>query len=209
MRRQRPSRLHLLLIVPLLVLVGSARLTWTQERPSANETPTQLSNLAAQFVAVPEGEIRFHPAYENLSLPFASNQVQTSSLGNFRSVDIGHDPSLTKNNVLPELWQLAKIEPQVKASHFIGNTPTEGLTNVIPRNTVHYRTFDPGGDVAYYGNRIPWAGRIVLSIGKQAKSHPRVFRVLELVEPGSGSGNRPPPGGSAGNIQVIGRGRLR
>ena len=82
----------------------------------------------------------------------------------------------TKNNALPELWQLAKIdESQVKANHFIGNAPAEWLTH----NTVHFRTPDPGGDVAYYGHRIPWAGRIILGIGKQAKFHPRVTRVLE------------------------------
>src|SRR5271167_2852903 len=117
MHRQRLYRLRRSLLVPLTLLVVSPRLTWTQERPSANETPTTLSNLAAQFVAVPEGEIRFHPAYENLSPPFASNQVQTPSRGRFNSVDLGHDLSLTKNNGLPELWQLARIEPQAKTNH--------------------------------------------------------------------------------------------
>jgi len=181
MRCQRLSRLHLLLIMPLTLLVVSPRLTWTQERPSANETPTTLSNLAAQFVAVPEGKIRFHPAYENLSPPFAPNQVQTTSLGRFRSVGLGHELSLTKNNALPELWQLAKIEPQVKANRFIGNIPTEWLTNVIP-NTAHYRTPDPSGYVQYYGRRIPWAGRIILSLGEQARIHPRATRVLWLID---------------------------
>jgi len=208
MRRQRLSRLHLLLMVPLTLLVFSARLTWTQE-PSASKTPTQLSSLAAQFVAVPEAKIRFRPGYENLSLPFAPNQGQTPSQVRFRSLDIGNDLSLTKNNALPELWQLAKIdEPQVKADHVLSNVPTEWLTHVIPNNTVHYRTLDPGA-VQYYGHRIPGAGRIILSIGKQAKFHPRVTRVLELIEPGLGLENRRPPGGSAGNIQVIGRGPFR
>jgi len=195
--------------VPLTLLVVSPRLTWTQERTSANETPTTLSNLAAQFVAVPEGKIRFHPAYEKLSPPFAPTQAQTPSLGRFRSVGLGHDPSLTKNNALPELWQLAKIEPQVKTNHFIGNTPTAWLTNVIPGNTAHYRTFDPGGDVAYYGRRMPWAGRIVLSVGKQAKFHPRVARVLEVIRPGLGVDKPSPTGGSAGNNHVVGRGPFR
>src|SRR5271166_1511768 len=120
MRRPRLSRLHLLLIAPLTLLTFSVRLTWTQERPSASKTPTQSSNLAAQFVAVPEGEIRFHPAYENLSLPFAPNQGQTPLLVKLRTLDIGYHPSLIRNNALPELWQLTKIdEPQVKANHFL------------------------------------------------------------------------------------------
>ena len=165
MRRQRLSRLHLLLIVPLTLLVFSARLTWTQERPSASKAPTQTPDLSAQFVAVPEAKIRFHPAYENLSLPFAANHGQAPSQVRFSSGDIGYHFLATKNNTLPELWQFTKIdEPQVKANHFIGNAPTEWLTH----NVVHFRTPDPGGDVAYYGHRIPWAGRIILGVGKQA-----------------------------------------
>ncbi len=180
MRRQRPSRLHLLLIVPLTLLVFSARLTWTQERPSGNKTPTQLSNLAAQFVAVPEAKVRLHPAYENLSLPFAANHEQAPSQVRFSSGDIGYHPSLTRNNALPELWKLKKIdEPQVKANYFLGNAPTEWLTH----NAVHFRTPDPGGYVAYYGDRIPGAGRIILSLGEQAKIHPRATRVLWLIDP--------------------------
>ena len=182
MRCQRLSRLHLLRIVPLTLLVFSARLTWTQERPSASTTPIQLPNLAAQFVAVPEAKTRVTPAYENLSLPLASNQGQTPSPARFSSGDIGYHFSATKNNTLPELWQLAKIdEPQVKVNHFMGNAPTEWLTNVIP-NTAHYRTPDPSGYVQYYGRRIPWAGRIILSLGEQARIHPRATRVLWLID---------------------------
>ena len=117
MRCQGLSRSHPLLIVPLTLLVFSACLTWTQEKPSASKTPTQSPNLAAQFVAVPEAEMRFHPAYENLSLPFAANQGQTPSQARFSTGDIGYHFSATRNNALPELWQLKKIdEPQVRAN---------------------------------------------------------------------------------------------
>jgi hypothetical protein len=184
MRCQGLSRSHPLLIMPLTLLVFSARLTWTQERPSARTTPIQLQNLAAQFVAVPEAKICLRPAYETLSPPLAPNQGQTPSPVRFRSFDIGYQRSLAKNNTLPELWRLAKIgEPQVKASHFIGNAPTEWLSDVVTHNKVHCRTPDPGGDVAYCARRIPWAGRIILGIGEQAKFHPRVTRVLGLIEP--------------------------
>jgi len=177
--------------MPLTLLVFSARLTWTQEGPSASKTPTQLSSLATQFVAAPEAQVRFHPAYEKLSLPFAPNQGQTPSQVRFRTGEIGYYSSLTRNKALPELWQLAKIDgPQVKANHFLSNVPTEWLTHVVPQNTVHYRTFDPGGDLQYYSTRIPWAGRIILSVGQQAKFHPRATRVLELIEPGLRLENR-------------------
>jgi hypothetical protein len=75
-------------------------------------------------------------------------------------------------------------EPQVRANHFLGNAPTEWLTDVIPHNMVRYRTPDPHDDLQYYAHRITWAGPIILGIGKQAKFHPRVFRVFELIEPG-------------------------
>ncbi len=208
MRRQRLSRLHLLLIAPLTLLTFSARLTWTQERPSASEPSTQSSNLAAQFVAVPEAEIRFHPVYENLSLPLAPNHGPTQSLVRFRSYDISYQLSPTMNNALPNLWQLAKIpELQANKNHFIVNPPTEWLADVITQNRVHFRTPDPGADMAYYGHRIPWAGRAILSIGEKAEVHPRVFRVLEVVRPGLTFENRVPRG-SAGNIHLIGRGQL-
>ena len=103
-----------------------------------------------------------------------------------------------QNNASPKLWQLAKADKlQGQASHFVGNTPTEWLTGVITRDKVQNRPPSPGGDVAYYGNRIPVAGRIILGAGRIAQSHPRVTRVLESLDPGfgSGSGNRQRPRG--------------
>ncbi len=180
MAHQRLSWLLLLPIVPLGLLVFATRIVWAQEIPSANNTPNQLSNLAAQFVAGPEGEIRFHPVYEKLSLNVAPNQRPTPSQMRFRSYDMGDHLSPTTNNALPELWQLPKTaELRAGAHHFIGSAPTEWLT----QNKVHFRTSDPGGDVAYYGHRIPWAGRVILGIGEQAKFHPRVIRVLKLINP--------------------------
>jgi hypothetical protein len=212
MRRHRLSRLHFLLIVlPLALLAFSARLTWTQERPSPSKTPIQWSNFAAQFVAVPEAKVRFHPAYENLSLPLAPNQGHTPSLVRLRSLDIGYQRLLTRNNALPALWQLAEIgEPQVKANQSIGNAPTEWLTHAVTANKLYYRTPDPGGEVAYYGRRIPWAGRVILGIGEQAKFHPRVTRVLGLIDPrGLCLENRlPRPVDRQVNVHVISRGQL-
>jgi hypothetical protein len=211
MRRHRLSRLHLLLIVPLTLLTLSPRLAWTQETHSADKTPPQLSNLAARFVAVPEGELRFHPAYQNLALPFAPIQRQTSSQMRLRSIDIGYHLPPPKNNALPRLWQLAKTdEPQVRANHFIANAPAKWLIDVTSHNRVHYRSPGPGGDVPYDGQPVPWVGRIILSIGQQAKFHPRVAHVLGVINPGLGAGNPTPTGGPTGNTHVVvGRGPFR
>jgi hypothetical protein len=206
MRPQRLTRLHLLLIVPLTFLVFSARLIWTQEGPSPSKTSFQFASLAAQLVAAPEAKLCFHPVYENLSLNFAPNQGQTPSQVRFHSYDFAYHLFPTMRSALPEPWQLTKTdELPAKANHFIGNPSRGWHTEIIANNKVHFRTPDPGGDVAYYGQRIPWVGRIILSIGEKAKVHPRVFRALELIGPGLTFENRLPHG-SVSNIHAIGRG---
>ena len=209
MGRQRLSRLLLLSVVPLPLLMFSARLAWTQQMHPASETPVEFAGLAAHFMAVSEAKMHFHPADEILSLPFAPQQGQTPSPVRFPTLAIGDHLPPIKNNALPELSQLAKIfEVQAKENHFIDNTPIEWATDVITHNQVHFQSPDPGDDLAYYGHRIPWAGRALLSIGEKAKVHPRVFRVVELIGPGLTFEN-PALRGSAGNIHVIGRGRSR
>jgi hypothetical protein len=71
---------------------------------------------------------------------------------------------------------------QVRAK-FVGNPPTEWLTYSVPHNTVHHGVLDGVDALQYYGNRLPWAGRIMLGVGRQAEFHPRVFRVFELLRP--------------------------
>jgi hypothetical protein len=209
MGRQRVSRLLLLSLVPLPLLMFSACLAWTQEMLSASETPIQFAGPAEQFAAVPEAKTRVHPTDEILPLPFAPHQGQTPSLVRFRTPDTGYHLPPIKNSALPELWQRAKIdELRAKENHFIDNSPIEWLSDVSTHNKVSFRTPGPGEDLAYYGQRIPWAGRVLLNIGEKAKVHPRVFRVVELIGPGLTFEN-PAPRGSAGNIQVIGRGRRR
>ncbi len=184
MRRQGSSRLHpLLIIVPLTLLVFSARLIWAQETPATSKTPIQSASLVAPFAAVPEAGIRFNPAYGKLSLPDAPHQG--SSLLRFRPFDVGYLIPLSKNGTSKDPRQLAKIdEQQAKANQFIGNAPAVWFTPVIPQNAVSFRTPDLGGALQYYGHRIPWAGRVMLRVGKQAEFHPRVVRAFELIRPG-------------------------
>ena len=191
MRPERLSPMHLLFIVSLSTVMFSACLTWAQEMSSGSKASTQVSILAPHSVADPE-VIRFNPAYEKLSLPFASSQGQTPSLVRFGSLDLGYRPSFSKDNALPDLWRSATLgETQAKASHFVSNAPTEWLTYPNPQNTVHYRAPDWGDALQHYGQRIPWAGRIMLGVGKQARFHPRVFRIFELIDPGLSLGKPP------------------
>jgi len=186
MGRQRLSQVHVLLIVSVTTpLMLSARLALTQEVPSASKTPTRVSVLAAPFAEGPEAGIRFRPVYETLPPPFAPNLGQTPSPLELHTLHLAYPFSLTRNNALPDLWQLAKIdEPQVKANYFVGNAPTVWLTNDVAHNMVHYGTPDLGDTLQYYGHRIPWAGQIILGISKQAKIHPRAFSLLEVIDPG-------------------------
>jgi hypothetical protein len=188
----------------------SARLAWTQEMAAESETPFQFAGPAAQFSAVSEAKILFQPPYETLSLPFGLHQGHTTLLVRLRPLDLGGGRlPLTKNDALPELWRLAKIdELQVKENHLIDHTPIEWFMHVSSHNPVYLRTPDPGEDLSYYGQRIPWAGRVLLNIGEKAKIHPRVVRVVELIGPGLTFEN-PAPRGSGGNIQVVGLGRRR
>jgi len=185
MRHQRLSRVHLLLTASLTSLMFSARLAWTQEGPSAGKATTQVSLLAPLFVGDPEAGIRFRPVCQNLTSPFASSQGQAPSLVRFHSLDLGYPFALTQNSTLPDLGQAAETgETQVKANHFISNAPTAWLTNGPPHNTLQYRAPDSDDELQRYGHYLPGAGRIILSMSKQAKFHPRVFRVLELMSPG-------------------------
>jgi hypothetical protein len=207
MGHQRLSRLLIFSVVPLSVLMFSARLAWTQEMASASQTSIQFAGSAEQFTAVPEAKTRFYPADEILSLPSAPHQGQTPSLAGFRTLEIGYHLLSTKNDAFPGLWQLAKTDDlRAKEDYFIDNTPIEWLTDPSTRHKAYSQAPDPSEDLAYYGHRIPWAGRVILNIGEKAKVHPRVFRVVELIKPGLTFGS-PAPGGSVGNIHVIGRGR--
>jgi hypothetical protein len=38
-------------------------------------------------------------------------------------------------------------------------------------------------DLEYYGHHIPWAGSLILRIGKQAKAHPHITSVVKSVHP--------------------------
>jgi hypothetical protein len=183
MRPERLSPVHLLLIVSFSSVMFSARLTWAQEMSPASKASTQVSILAPHSVAVPEAGIRFNPAYEEFSLPFAPHQEL--SLLRSRSFDAANIIPLSKNDTSNGPWQPTKMdEPQVKADQSIGNVPTEWLTYPIPHNTVPYRAPDGSDALQYYGHRIPWAGRIMLGVGRQAEFHPRVLRVFELIRPG-------------------------
>ena len=75
-------------------------------------------------------------------------------------------------------------EPQAKADNLMGNAPAAWFMSSFPQTTVYYGELYGVDTLQYYGNRLPWAGRIMLGVGRQAEFHPRVFRLFELIRPG-------------------------
>ena len=73
--------------------------------------------------------------------------------------------------------------PSFNTNYSMGNAPEKWPVDVFTESNVHYHTVYPSEDLQYYGRRIPWAGWIILRIDEQAKSHPRVIHVFQLVKP--------------------------
>ena len=196
MPRHRLSRLRLLLIpiVPLSLLVVRAHVLCAQEVPSAGKTLIQSGSLATPFATVPEARAGFPPAYESFSFNSARSPAPTPSLVRFGPLDLGYHPSLTKDSASSNLWYAAKAntgETQFSANHSNGNAPRQWFTHVVPQTTAHFGPPNINDTLQYYGHRVPWAGQIILGIGKQAESHPRIVRVFDLVKPGISLGKAP------------------
>jgi hypothetical protein len=191
MPRPMAFRLHLLLIlvVPLTFVSVFEHPLWAQETPSLGKASIQSSSPAAPLVPRPSTGMRFPPAADNSSLPFATSRQQGWPGMKFPPLDVGYHPSLININHMPELSRLAtKHQPQAPAQHFIRNVPTGWLTHLLRQDTG--RSPDRNDAVQYYGHRIPVAGRIILGIGKQADSHPRVTRIVRFIKPEVSMGSR-------------------
>jgi hypothetical protein len=189
----RPLRLpHSLSLIVSLTLVFLGRLISGQEAPFASKAPIQFAGLATRPVAVPEAGIRFNPAYEKLALPSAPNQG--TPLPRLRPFDADHLSALTENDSSKRPWQLTNLHAsQVTPRQVSGSAPAQWFTYPTPPSTAHYSAPDGGDALQYYGNRIPWAGAIILGIGEQARFHPRVARVVQLIRPALSMGKRPYP----------------
>jgi len=182
MRPERLSLLHLLFLLLVSPLIFSAHLTWSQGVSPARKTLTQVPVLAPQSGVVQEAGVRLDPANGKLALSFAPEQRPARL--RFRTFDLGYLFALSKNGPLNRAWQLTTIDkPQARANRSEGNAPTEWLTSPIPQETVRYRMLDRDAALRYYVHSMPWVGRIMLGVGRQAAFHPRALRVFEIINP--------------------------
>jgi hypothetical protein len=171
MRRQCLSRPHLPPIVLLGLLLLCVPLAWTQKTLLTKQTSIQLSAHAVPLVAFPEAKTRLFPSYGKMPLSFTPNPGQTQS-------GPGFSPRGSGYHLLPPTKPLLGLDS--KANYLIAYAPPKWQTNV-PAHTYYQRVYPR--DLQYYGRRVPLIGPTILHILKQADSHPRVTRVLRLLNP--------------------------
>lgn len=165
MSRQRFALLHPSPILLFSLLVLCVPLTWAQRTLLAKQTSIQLSEHAAPLAAVPEAQTRLFLFHKEMPLNFTPNLGQTGPGLRFISRGAGYDSLLPTNKSV--------VKPGL-----ITKAPTPWLTNVP--NNAHHQTVRTD-DLQYYGQRVPLVGRTILRIARQADSHPRATRVMQIL----------------------------
>jgi hypothetical protein len=165
-----------ILLVGLLAL--STPLSWAQRTSPLEKVPIQCLDTPAPFARVSEAQTRLHLTFGKLPLTFGQNQGQAESRMRFSS----HYPSYYR---LPVNTNAAPYPAQLrhKESYFIGSTPSKWLTFASSYGNVPHETTYRVEDLEHFAHHMPWAGSIILRICQQAKSHPRVTRLITVLKP--------------------------
>jgi hypothetical protein len=166
MRGLLPSLSHLSspLLVGLLVL--STQLLWAQGTSTREESAVPLPDAPSEV------QTHLHLSNKEFHLTFKQNQGQTGSSMRFFPDRTGNDPlSVNINAALSQ--DTRTIEFRDPNKYFIGSAPTQRMTFAPTFSHVHHETI----------RGIPWAGPVILGIGKQAKAHPHITTVLKTVHP--------------------------
>ena len=168
MRRQLSSLPHLSSILLLSVV-----LLWVPpaSAQALTQVPIQTSNDAVPLGAFQQAKPPLFTCYGNPPPSFLPNLREIQSKpGLIRG---GGDQLLLPTNRLV-------LELVRKPNYVIAKAPKDWLTN--PPSNVDYQTFD-SHDLKYYGGRTPLVGGAILRIAQQADSHPRITRVLLMIDP--------------------------
>ena len=170
MRRHLFSIPHLAPILLLSVLV-----LWVPLASAQATRPTQISIELSKRTGSPAA---FHQAKVCLFTPYGKPPLNfLPPLSQTRAEPIalrGSGYQLLHRTNGPVL------ELAGKPNYSIAKAPKEWLTN--PPSSVDYQTFD-SHDLKYYGGRTPLVGGVILRIAQQADSHPRITRLLLMIEP--------------------------
>jgi hypothetical protein len=158
-------------VVLLGLLVLCVPLAWTQRILLTKQTSVQLSDHAVPLAAFPETKSRLFTSYGKMPLIFTPDPGQTQAGPGFSSRGSGY-------HLLPPTKSLLGLDS--KSNYLIARPPPKWQTNV-PTPAYHHRVY--ARDLQYYGRRMPLIGPTILHVLKQADSHPRVTRVLQLLKP--------------------------
>ena len=182
MRGLVPSLSHLSSILLVSLLVLSTHGLWAQRTSTLEDSAVQLPDAPSRVATVSEAQTHLHLTYKGLALSFRQNQGLTESWMRFfpdhrgyERLSINTSAVLNHDTGTAEFWG--------KNKYFIGTAPPKWMTFAPTFGHVHHETIHGANDLEYYGHHIPWAGSVILRIGRQAKAHPHIATVLKSVHP--------------------------
>jgi hypothetical protein len=168
-----------ILLVSWLLL--STHVLWAQRTPTLVESAIRLPDAPSRVATVSEAQTHLQLTYKGLPASFRQNQGQTESWMRFLPDHTGYDRLSNTNVVLNQDSGKAQFWGENKS--FIGSALTKWMTLAPTFGHVQHQTIYGYNDLEYYGHHIPWAGSVILQIGKQAEAHPHIASVLKAVHP--------------------------
>jgi hypothetical protein len=151
---------------PLLVglLVLSTHVLWAQGTSTRQESAVPLPDAPSEV------QTHLHLSNKEFHLTFKQDHGETESSMRFlpdrpgyHRLSVNINATLSQDSGTIEFW-----DPN---QYFIGSAPTKWMTFAPTLGHVHRETI----------HGIPWAGPVILRIGKQAKAHPNITTVLKTV----------------------------
>lgn len=168
-------------ILSVGLLVFSTHLLWAQ-RTTLEKAPIQRLDTAALFPRFSEAPTGLDFTSRRSLLTFEQNRSQSESrmsffpdYGSYYRVPTNTNAALYPATGTAELWG--------KEKSFVGRAPSKWLTFAPTYCNLPHETTYRFENLEHYGQRIPWAGSIILQVGQQTKAHPHLTRVVKLLHP--------------------------
>jgi len=184
MRRQLIAFRLLLSILSVSWLLPSAHLSWAQNQPPMEPIVAPIFDIAVLHVPVSEAKILNRRSF-SAELPpiLETNKRQPKSQASFFIAPTSYHQLLIDNIAMLILRPLTgTTQSQSSGNYSIGGTANKGFTFEPAYLKLCNQTTDPASDLAYYG-RLPFAGPIILRVAQQAEIHPRITRVVKMLQP--------------------------
>ncbi len=183
MRRQRIALRLLLSISSASLLMPSADLLWAQNPPSIEQRPVPIFDIAVLHVPVSEAKI--YPRRVSVGPPILETiKMQPRPQESFFTAPTSYHQLLIDNITAFKLRQLTgTAESQSSGNNLTGGTPDNSFTFEPGYLKLSNQTIIRAGDTDSDGGNIPFAGPIILRVAQQAEAHPRITRVLKILQP--------------------------